>query len=122
MLDRKFWIPALAAAVPLAILANGLRVAAVAAQLKAGRVLNRTYIGRSTGVVANIFVAWFQSQRNGDRQPHSPKVCLPGAGWAPVETGEIGLAPGLRVNRYIVVNRGSRAAPSPTSGPPSSGW
>lgn len=84
----------------------------VAAQLKADRLLNRTYIDRSTGAVASLFVAWFQSQRSGDRQPHSPKVCLPGAGWTTEETGEITLqtaAGSIRVNRYLVTSRGARS-------------
>lgn len=52
----------------------------VAAQLGADRLLNRTY-GRGTDAVGNLFVAWFQSQRGGTSQPHSPQVCLPGSGW-----------------------------------------
>ena len=61
--------------------------------------------------VAGLFVAWFQSQRAGASQPHSPKVCLPAAGWTPVVTGEITLdiaAGAITVNRYIVVNHGQR--------------
>ncbi len=87
----------------------------VATQLKADRLLSRSYIHQSAGdpAVASLFVAWFQSQRNGDRQPHSPKVCLPGAGWTPISSGEIALdttAGRITVNRYLVANQGARAA------------
>jgi EpsI family protein len=87
--------------------------AGVTAQLKADRILSRTYFNRSTGSGAGLFVAWFQSQRAGDRQPHSPKVCLPGSGWIPTETGEVTIgtdAGPLTLNRYVVENRGARSA------------
>jgi EpsI family protein len=93
-------------------LADDPIAADVAAQLKADRLLSQTYIDPSTGAVANLFVAWFNSQRGGDRQPHSPKVCLPGSGWIPEETGEITLetaAGSIRVNRYVATNRGAHA-------------
>ena len=80
--------------------------------LGARRLLNRTYVRDQTNSLANLFVAWFESQQGGARQPHSPKVCLPGAGWIPEETGEITLetaAGSIRVNRYAVLNRGQRA-------------
>src|SRR6185369_3647352 len=48
----------------------------VARELGADQVLSRTYVDSSTGSVVNLFVAWFQSQRAGKTQPHSPKVCL----------------------------------------------
>ena len=50
--------------------------------LKADRLLSRTYNDRA-GESAEFLVAWFQSQRAGARQPHSPKVCLPASGWTP---------------------------------------
>jgi hypothetical protein len=79
-------------------------------------------------------VARVQSQRAGASQPHSPKVCLPAAGWTPAVTGEVTLdtaAGAITVNRYIVVNHGQRdvvlywyqgdAALRLASGRPSSG-
>ena len=53
----------------------------------------------------DLFVAYFSSQRAGDTI-HSPKNCLPGAGWSPIEASRIsvslpGHAPFL-VNRYII--------------------
>ena len=85
--------------------------AEVAGELRADRLLSRTYGQASTGAVAGLFVAWFQSQRAGTSQPHSPKVCLPASGWTPAVTGEMTLdtaAGAITVNRYIVVNRGQR--------------
>jgi EpsI family protein len=83
----------------------------VAAELRADRLLSRTYAQSATGSVAGLFVAWFQSQRAGSGQPHSPKVCLPAAGWTPEVAGEITLdtaGGAITVNRYIVVNHGQR--------------
>ena len=88
----------------------------VAAEVKealgATQLLSRTYAHPRTHSLANLLVAWFQSQQGGARQPHSPKVCLPSSGWIPAETGELTLdtADGsIRVNRYAVTNRGQRA-------------
>jgi EpsI family protein len=83
----------------------------VAAELRADQILSRTYVHKSTGSTANLFVAWFQSQRSGASQPHSPKVCLPASGWTPSVTGEITIDipdGAITVNRYIVVNRSER--------------
>src|ERR1700722_19373985 len=74
-------------------------------ELKADRLFNQNYVRSDTGQTANLFVAWFQTQR-GDKQPHSPKVCLPGSGWTPESSGELLLstsAGAITVNRYIVV-------------------
>src|ERR1039458_3496018 len=57
----------------------------------ADRLLSRSYFHVPAGPFANLFVAWFGSQRDGTRQPHSPKVCLPGNGWIPEVAGEITL-------------------------------
>jgi len=84
----------------------------VASVLHADQLLSRNYIRPSTNTTAGLFVAWFQSQRGGASQPHSPKVCLPGSGWTPQETGEIRVgtsAGAIEVNRYIVVNGKQRA-------------
>jgi EpsI family protein len=82
----------------------------IAGELRADQLLSRTYASASRSV-ASLFVAWFQSQRAGTSQPHSPKVCLPASGWTPAVTGEITLdtaAGAITVNRYVVVNRGER--------------
>lgn len=53
----------------------------------------------------DLFLAYFPSQRAGDTI-HSPKHCLPGAGWQPVESGRVTLTlPGYSpfpANRYVI--------------------
>lgn len=81
-------------------------------ELHADRLLNRIYVNRLTGALASLFLAWFQSQRGGNSQPHSPRVCLPASGWVPEATGEIDIETAggpIRVNRYLIVNRNERA-------------
>jgi EpsI family protein len=60
---------------------------------------------------ADLFVAYFRSQRAGDTI-HSPKNCLPGAGWTPVESTRTTLSfPGhvpFPINRYIIAKSDSR--------------
>ncbi len=53
----------------------------------------------------DLFVAYFPSQRAGDTI-HSPRNCLPGAGWSPLESKRItisvpGRAP-FPANRYVI--------------------
>ncbi len=75
-------------------------------------MLSRTYVESPAGSRASLFVAWFQTQRGGLRQPHSPKVCLPASGWTPEVTGEVTLdtaAGAITVNRYLVANGARRA-------------
>jgi EpsI family protein len=59
----------------------------------------------------DIFVAYFPSQRSGDTI-HSPKNCLPGAGWTPIEASRTELAiPGhapFTVNRYVIAKGSER--------------
>lgn len=73
--------------------------------LRADDLLNRVYgNGKS---IASLFVAGFKSQRNG-KAPHSPKNCLPGSGWLPLNSGEVavdvGRAQPITVNRYVVAS------------------
>ena len=85
---------------------------AVQAELGADRILSRTFTRGPGQASASVFVAWFRSQQAGARQPHSPKVCLPGAGWIPETTGEITVNTGegpIVVNRYVVAHGSSRA-------------
>ena len=87
--------------------------------LRADRLLSRTYVQRATSaglnrtlVPAGLLVAWFRSQRAGASQPHSPKVCLPAAGWAPESSGELNISTAagpITVNRYVVSSRYERA-------------
>jgi EpsI family protein len=52
----------------------------------------------------DLFLAYFPSQRTGDTI-HSPKNCLPGAGWSPVESSRITLSSSghdFPANRYVI--------------------
>lgn len=74
--------------------------------LKADDVISRTYGNREANAVAHLFIAYFNTQRTG-KAPHSPKNCLPGAGWLPVINDRItidipGRATPVEANRYIV--------------------
>jgi EpsI family protein len=75
--------------------------------LKADDTLNRRYANRATGSQVMLFIAYFKTQRQG-ASPHSPKNCLPGAGWEPVESPSRvkitvpGRAEPLESNRFIV--------------------
>jgi EpsI family protein len=74
--------------------------------LRADDVVTRMYAESGTGRFANLFVAYFKTQRTG-QAPHSPKNCLPGSGWAPSTSDVIpipvdGQEAPLQVNRYIV--------------------
>jgi EpsI family protein len=74
--------------------------------LRADDILSRVYRNANDGVIAALFVAYFQTQRTG-KTPHSPKNCLPGSGWTPSESGFIDItvpsqsAP-ISVNHYVV--------------------
>jgi EpsI family protein len=78
--------------------------------LKADDILNRVYAQGNQG--AYIFVAAFRSQRNG-KAPHSPKNCLPGSGWTPLNSGEMVVDTGshgpITVNRYVVAHGDERS-------------
>ena len=81
--------------------------------LKADDTMNRAYVDASQSVGINVFLAYFKSQRAG-QAPHSPKNCLPGNGWEPLETGYINIAlPGesrpVRINRYVVAHGEERS-------------
>jgi EpsI family protein len=59
----------------------------------------------------NLYIAYFPSQRAGDTI-HSPKNCLPGAGWTPVDSTRVTLfLPGhmpFPVTRYVIAKGDSR--------------
>lgn len=85
----------------------------VAQNLGADARITSTYLDHRTGLYADLLVAWFQSQRGGARQPHSPKVCLPATGWEPRETGELTLgfpSGSISVNRLLMAGNNQRAA------------
>lgn len=62
--------------------------------------------------VADLFIAYFPSQRVGDTI-HSPKNCLPGSGWTPIQNRKITLSlPGhtpFPANRYVIVKGDARS-------------
>jgi len=62
------------------------------------------------GTRVGLFIAYYRSQRSGDAL-HSPKNCLPGAGWAPVasEVVQIPAVPaGFEANHYVIEKEGVR--------------
>jgi EpsI family protein len=73
--------------------------------LQADDLVNREY--RRGATSAGLFVAAFRSQRSG-KSPHSPKNCLPGAGWTPLSDRiipiDVGQAAPIEVNRYIIAS------------------
>ena len=86
--------------------------AAIVKDLNADRLVSQTYRETPTGSFASLLVAWFQTQREGTRQPRSPKVCLPSAGWTPRVTDQVTVATeagAITVNRYIVYKGTQRA-------------
>ena len=73
-------------------------------QLGADSTLSSIYARPKDAWLGSLFVAWFQSQRGGASQPHSPQVCLPAAGWVPTVSDRIAMntaAGPVQVNRYI---------------------
>src|SRR5690242_12917479 len=58
--------------------------------LRADDILSRVYVDPGQSVGASLFIAFFRTQRFG-QSPHSPKNCLPGAGWEPTEDRTIAL-------------------------------
>jgi EpsI family protein len=74
------------------------------AVLRADSTLGLIYHDLPEGWSGSLFVAWFQSQRGGASQPHSPQVCLPAAGWTAIVNDRVGMeteAGKVSVNRYI---------------------
>ncbi len=73
--------------------------------LGAGDFLLRDYRDPRTLRDISLFIAYFPSQRAGDTI-HSPKNCLPGAGWSPIKNDRVAIEvpgrPPMTVNRYVV--------------------
>jgi len=77
-----------------------------------GHFLLRVYRSRALQQpYVDLFVAYFPSQRTGDTI-HSPKHCLPGSGWLPVESSRLTLSlPGrarFAANRYVIAKGDDR--------------
>lgn len=81
--------------------------------LRADDTLTRTYAA-TDGTSANLFVAYFHTQRTG-QSPHSPKNCLPGAGWSQTSSGYMDVPipsrnETIRINRYIIAKGDAKSA------------
>jgi len=73
--------------------------------LKPSDYLVRLYID-SNGEEASLYIGYWQSQRKG-AQVHSPKNCLPGGGWEPIEATRMRIPvrdgdPSIEVYRYLL--------------------
>jgi EpsI family protein len=75
-----------------------------------GQYLSRLYSSSSVPPV-DLFIAYYSTQRSGDTI-HSPKNCLPGSGWTPLESERLSIpiADGVsfNVNRYVVAKGSER--------------
>jgi len=69
-----------------------------------GEFLSRVYSAPGKPYI-DFFVAYFPSQRAGDTI-HSPKNCLPGSGWTPLESSRITITgtngATIPANRYLI--------------------
>jgi exosortase D (VPLPA-CTERM-specific) len=76
----------------------------IVAKLGVDEYLTRFYSRPGEGVV-HLYVGYYQSQAEGN-SIHSPKNCLPGAGWQPISSGEtqipVGSGDAVKVNRYLI--------------------
>lgn len=78
--------------------------AASRAVLGPGDFLERAYTTQTGAAPLDFFVAYFPSQRTGDTI-HSPKNCLPGAGWTPTQSAVIQIPwekGRVTANRYVL--------------------
>lgn len=70
-----------------------------------GDFLLRQYSSETRPRPVTLFIAYFATQSTGDAI-HSPKNCLPGSGWAPVQADRIEVnVPGhspFSANRYVI--------------------
>ena len=70
-----------------------------------GEFLHRLYRSSGDKPPVEFFLAYFPTQRTGNTI-HSPKNCLPGAGWVPVESSHMPLrkpdGQTILVNRYVI--------------------
>jgi EpsI family protein len=96
--------------------------------LRADDVIDRAYVKAPAGDLqkltperkealfptsVDLFIAYFSTQQKG-QTPHSPKNCLPGAGWQQMEAGDVdipieGLSAPIRINKYIVAKAESQS-------------
>ncbi len=76
-----------------------------------GDFLLRNYPDSMGTPDVDLFVAYFASQRAGDTL-HSPKNCLPGAGWSPVDSKQTEISvsglPPFPANEYLIAKGSER--------------
>lgn len=80
----------------------------IAASLDATSYLVRTY--QKSNARADLFIAYYALQRAGDSM-HSPKHCLPGAGWEIIQrdSAYVNTVQGrAKVNKFVIENLGTR--------------
>ncbi len=75
--------------------------------------LNRVYVSPQQPAGVSLFMVYYKTQHRA-ANAHDPKVCLPGAGWNPLDSkvidvplGENGAA--IPVNHYVVAKGSSQA-------------
>jgi EpsI family protein len=76
--------------------------------LKCSSYLSRNYV--KPGIQADLFIAYYAEQRAGENM-HSPKHCLPGAGWEIWDYGKTDVQANGRsfvINKYSIQNSGDR--------------
>lgn len=83
---------------------------AVQSKLLATEHLSRIY--HRDNRVVDLWIAYYAQQKAGESM-HSPKNCLPGAGWEALEAGIVDVSvPGrepIKVNDYLIAKDGVRA-------------
>lgn len=79
--------------------------------LKADDYVLRRYHNAS-GQTVDLFIAYYKTQKAGESM-HSPKNCLPGAGWTPVVNDTVPIDPAkpreTRINRYVIEKDSNQA-------------
>jgi EpsI family protein len=78
------------------------------AALKCDAYLSRTY--RKSGIGADLFIAYYAQQRSGESM-HSPKHCLPGAGWEIWDYGNMDVRANgrnFKINKYSISHEDDR--------------
>jgi EpsI family protein len=76
--------------------------------LRCDAYLSRVY--RKSNIEADLFIAYYSQQRSGESM-HSPKHCLPGAGWEIWDYGSTDVPVGdrsFRVNKYSISHDSDR--------------
>ena len=76
-----------------------------------GDFMQRVFRRSADDVPIELFIAYFPSQRTGSTV-HSPKNCLPGSGWVPVESLHVPITRPdgsvISVNRYVIQKSNAR--------------